>query len=460
MTFPTVGSEWSNPSVIWGRTAGEGERLTVVSPLGQVVQHANQMSDREICELFDTSSKEVRPTTQTQRQALLACLERYRPLLLEALRLETGFTPVDCGEVLDGLRSLLERFSPGGSEPSGYQTDSRRISIRAVPSGTVVAILPQNAFLSLGLTVLLSGLAAGNRVILRSPAGSARSAGVLAELLNQAGLDSDSWSIALADAGKFIDRFLESRTPMLLHYFGSSGRASGLLSACFEASKPCLVDGEGNTYVYVHHDQDPERAAVQIWKGAIRYNGQSCTSINGVVAHPMIEPTLRLHLKTAAQSTSFGTDDSAQVGPVFKASQAEAAESSAQASQGIIARTGQRSGNLVPPCLVMDPDADSDLVRHGAFAPLVWIRAGDYSEFERLWARNRYPLCAGVLANDSTILGAAVDLRGASRVVLNGDPSLEDAMEPWGAYPPCGSNPVSNWIPKYLRTVQVDEPRA
>ena len=45
-----------------------------------------------------------------------------------------------------------------------------------------------------------------------------------------------------------------------------------------------------------------------------------------------------------------------------------------------------------------------------------------------------------------------------ARLVVNGDPCVEYIYEPWGGYPATGTNTVSHWHRKYLRSVQVVSP--
>jgi len=452
------GEKWPSASLIWGEPSGAGDEVCVHSPLGGPLQSVQLLSCAELSRLFSyRPNLQAHDVTQPLNK-LKALIEQERALLQEALRLETGFSLADCSEIIDGAVAFLDRFDPESHPPvTGYSVSDRRIEILAVPYGTVAAILPQNAFLSMSLIVLASALAGGNRVILRVPTGCARLGPIIGQLLLQAGFSPESFSVVFADPSAFTKACMDSRHPVLVHYMGSSDRAGALLQTAFDAGKPMLVDGEGNTHVYVHQDQDPSTVARLLWMGALRYNGQTCTSINGAILHPLIEADVRVELKRLAMQTTFGLDDQAKVGPMLKAGQATFAVKAAAESQGVVVQQDGSTDNLLAPILVMDPDADSVLVRQGIFAPVLWVRTGNFEEFERIWNSNHYPLCAGVLANDSNVLDRAKHLAGASRIVLNGDPSLEDSMEPWGGYPPCGSNPVSDWISKYRRTVQIDQ---
>jgi hypothetical protein len=80
------------------------------------------------------------------------------------------------------------------------------------------------------------------------------------------------------------------------------------------------------------------------------------------------------------------------------------------------------------------------------------------NSFTTLWRTNRYPLCAGVLTRSRVLKEYLDRMPGLARLTVNSDPSVEYLYEPWGGYPGSGTNPVSYWHRKYLRTVQVDCP--
>lgn len=110
------------------------------------------------------------------------------------------------------------------------------------------------------------------------------------------------------------------------------------------------------------------------------------------------------------------------------------------------------------PTLVSEPHEDGALVCNGVFGPVMWIAPGTFEDFQALWPRNRYPLCAGILSSSNAREQRMLALPNLARLVINGDPSEEYMYEPWGGYPATGNNTVSQWHRKYLRPVQVDSP--
>lgn len=396
-------------------------------------------------------------------------LEELYSDLVAATQLETGFIMSDSEEVVRAAIDYVSGFphylaglseqADGDLVYNDGQCD-RRITLTRVPWGTVVVILPQSAFLFLAATCLLNGLCTGNRVILRAPAQSAGSAALLNAALESALVPGEHARLVLASARDFIDAVCASPAPALVHYLGSSTHAPDIIAKCFQAGKHVLIDGEGNTWVYVDRDVDQDYACEVLTSGALRYNGQTCTSVNGAVIHPDLYDCVRELLAGRWGAIAYGDPltRNVAVGPLLDEAQASAVLERAASSGAEVLAGGVAAGSLLAPTLAADPDPDSDLVRSGFFGPALWIRPGDFEEFTRLWPSNRFPLCAGALTAPLTAQQIAARLPNAARVCVNGDPSIEHVYEPWGGYPATGTNPVSHWRDKYTRVVQVDQP--
>jgi succinate-semialdehyde dehydrogenase/glutarate-semialdehyde dehydrogenase len=238
---------------------------------------------------------------------------------------------------------------------------------------------------------------------------------------------------------------------------GSSQHAPGILKQCFEAGKSAIADGAGNVWVYVDENNTPESAARILAQGATRYNGQTCTSINGALIHPAIYERVRHQLREYISEINTGNPliENVNVGPLFDAAQAQWCVGQMQSSGGEIFG-GECDGNYLKPAVIEEPSFDSAIIREGLFGPALWIAPCERDEFIRLWPRNKYPLCAGILSDEKPQWWLA-SLPNAARIVWNGDPSIEHIFEPWGGYPSSGANPVSIWHEKYTRVVSIDE---
>ena len=468
-----VGAKWQGTSSIWGRSCGNGQWVDQVSPLnGARIQRLRLLDPAEISELFRLQSPLGKVDRESLRQFCSRLHKELRtlyPSILDTTQLETAFTRSDCEEVVlsslqyvEGFPEYFASLPDTNPDSLGYKDSSgqRQIHQVALPWGTVAAILPQSAFLFLAVTCLLNALAAGNRVILRAPVQCARSAGQLSLALEKAQPPGDCVSVVLVSARTFVVALCESRESLLIHYLGSSAHAPEILSTCFQAGKQVLIDGEGNAWIWVDDDTPLDYASDILTRGALRYNGQTCTSVNGAIIHPRIYEQLREHLATRWSKLTFGNplEANIQVGPMLDDVQAEECLLRIRDSGAMVLAGGYRRGNLLAPTLAAEPREDSQLVSHGLFGAALWIAPGDMNSFTTLWRTNRYPLCAGVLTRSRVLKEYLDRMPGLARLTVNSDPSVEYLYEPWGGYPGSGTNPVSYWHRKYLRTVQVDCP--
>jgi len=465
-----VGSEWKTSSVVWGTWAGTGASFEQRSPVdGSRVQVAHVLAPQELERLLEASMNVAIDQAEVWlfTERLHAALQAIAPLLLATMQLETGFTGKDCAELLEGtlayVRGFKQSFEQGNigpADPLPYHAGhARRIRLVRSAWGTLAVILPQNAFLLIAVTTLLNALATGNRVILRAPQQSARSAALLGAALGAAKAPEQAVSVVLVKAREFVDALCRSRLPLLIHYMGSSQHGAQILADTFHAGKPVLVDGSGNGWVWVDANVSIEEAVNILATGALRYNGQTCTSINGAMIHPSLYPHVRARLTERWNTLTFGNPLVADVnvGPLFDEEQARWCQQQIEQSGGHILCGGERDGNLLPPTLVEHPSPHSSLVREGLFGSGLWIAAGTRDEFVSWWPHNQYPLCAGVLDPAADATWWLSRLPSVARLVINGDPSVEYIFEPWGGYPSSGMNLVGAWHEKYQRVVSVDE---
>jgi acyl-CoA reductase-like NAD-dependent aldehyde dehydrogenase len=468
-TVQPLWSEWNTSSVVWGTWAGTGASFEQRSPVdGSCIQVAHVLAPQELERLLQA------PTIVTVDQAevwvfterLYTALQALAPLLLTTMQLETGFTKKDCEELLEGalayirgFKQSFERGNTGPADPLPYHAGHVR-QIRLVRSawGTVAVILPQNAFLLIAVTTMLNALATGNRVVLRAPQQSARSAALLGAALGAAKAPQ-AVSVVLAKAREFVDALCRAPFPLLIHYMGSSQHGAQILADTFRAGKPALIDGSGNGWVWVDANVSAETAVDILTTGALRYNGQTCTSINGAMIHPSLYPHVRARLTERWKTLRVGNPIIADVdvGPLLDEEQAKWCQQQLEQSGGHILCGGGRDGNLLHPTIVEHPAPHSSLVREGLFGSGLWITAGTRDEFVSWWRHNQYPLCAGVLDPAADAAWWLARLPNVARLVVNGDPSVEHIFEPWGGYPASGMNVVGAWHEKYQRVVSVDE---
>jgi glyceraldehyde-3-phosphate dehydrogenase (NADP+) len=474
--IPERGTVWHEANLIWGERGGNGDTQDAFSPLdGSLLQSVHLLSATEEEKLFSPCV----PQSQLENDAVFEFarhlhreLETLLPSLIEARQWETGFTRRDCQELQEGTLAYVSGFeeyfkgiASAAPPDSFYEVDahSRRIQLVTSPWGTVALVLPQNASVLVGVTGLLNALITGNRIILRPPLQCVRSAAILALSVEKALFQSapslrQRISIVMARARPFLQAVCAAPFPAFIHYMGSSDHAPPVIADAFAGGKGVIADGTGNVWVYVGQDADPALVSETLAAGATRYNGQTCTSINGALIHPAIYSEVVQQLKERLQALRVGSplDAATEVGPLFDEKQTDWCKTQIQESGGTVLCGGGKDDNILQPTLVEEPNRDSSLVREGIFGPALWVGSGDSDAFFELWSANRYPLCAGILAPSLPNDQALSQLHGVARLVVNGDPSVEHIYEPWGAYPSSGLNIVGHWHHKYQRVISLD----
>ena len=398
------------------------------------------------------------------RQALSA----HRQQLIDATLHETGFIVNDCAEMVDGSIEYLRDFeihvregrTTERSIPHSYGSRNRReMRIERRPYHTVAALVPQNASLPLSITIVASALSAGSRLLLRPSLQCAASGALLADLIDRCEPPATSIRIVNSLAKEFLKASCTAPHIEMIHYIGSNRHALDVFNKAFSARKPCLLDGQGNGLLYVDDGFEAEEAVRLIVAGATRYNGETCTSVNGVLTHPARFREVQEGLVEAVRALRVGhpADSETQVGPLLSRRQAEdlAALLTGSPSRRVLCG-GDTDGARFSPAVIEGVELDDVLLREGFFGPAVWIRAIEESALETWLQANHFPLSDTILSHRPELIRRFATRSHAARICVNQDPSIESMFEPWGGYPPGGLNPVSEWVDKYRQPYQLD----
>ena len=380
---------------------------------------------------------------------------------------ETGFIQRDAEETVDAAIDFLGSFETYAAEQPlhrrvfqhSYSSGShRRMRLTSRPYGLVAALVPQNASLTLGITIIATALFAGSRVLLRPSLQTACTGALLADAVHDSRPPEDRVEIVNCLAGTFLTACCASEYVDVIHYIGSNQHAAAVLNQCFHAGKLCILDGQGNGILYVDGSY-PSGAAVRlITEAATRFNGETCTSVNGVLIEDKAYPALKPALVAAFEALALGDPFQAgtQVGPLFSERQADGLRQLLADSRTRNLAGGQNMGAYFRPSVIEGVGPGSVLVREGLFGPAVWIQPVRWEEVPSWLRCNRFPLSDTVLSTRPEVISEFTRISRAPRVCVNADPSVESMFEPWGGYPPGSLNPVSPWVEKYQQGYQLD----
>lgn len=445
----------------------------VVSPVtGDVIERVPLATREEISALLNRpcesheppSSREVIEFLLRLRDQLLA----HRDLFFETTVLETGFVAKDTAEIVDGAIEFLTDFEAFVREKSArrqvirhsYSGGSQReMQIMQRPFRCIAAIVPQNASLSLGITIIASALFSGARVVLRPSLQCASTGSLLSRVVRASNPPGARVDVINCLASDFLASCNASRNVDLIHYIGSNQYALQVFMDAFAAGKTCLLDGQGNGMLYVDDTFPLDEAVRLITSGATRFNGETCTSVNGVLVEEVVYNNIREALVEAFRNLRVGHPlaHGVQVGPLFSEKQAnELRGSLLGAPGGRILCGGEVEGAYFTPAILEGVRLEDPIVQCGFFGPAVWIHRVREDPMLDWFRANQFPLSDTILSTREDAIRALARNSRAARICVNGDPSVESMFEPWGGYPPSGLNPVSEWTEKYTQAFQLD----
>ncbi len=358
------------------------------------------------------------------------CVEAGKPIRasrVEVDRCLETFTIAseEAGRVF-GVSEVLEGPSVG---------EGTRIEVRRVPIGACGFITPFNFPLNLVAHKVAPAIASGCPFVLKPSDKTPISALMLGELLERAGLPEGAFSILpcdVEDAGAITS---DPRLGMLS--FTGSDKVGKTLSMRAGMKRIAMELG-GNAACVVDEGVDVEHAAERIVVGGYGYCGQSCISVQRVIAHESVYGALRDAIARRVGKLVVGDPKSedTDMGPMIDEGAAERVESwvdeAIQGGANALIR-GSRDGVMLSPSLVEGVPLDSKLEREEVFGPVVTLRS--FTEFDEALARvndSRFGLQAGVFTNDGARAERAWSVLDVGGVVINDIPSFRVDRMPYG----------------------------
>ncbi len=341
------------------------------------------------------------------------CIETFTIAAEEATRAMGEVIAMDATRSGDGVRGVARR----------------------VPIGACGFITPFNFPLNLVAHKVAPAIAAGCPFVLKPSERTPLSALLLGELLSESDLPAGAFSILpcdVEDAGAITG---DGRLAML-SFTGSDKVGKELAKRA--GMKRVAMELGGNAACVVDEGVDIEHAAERIVAGGYGYCGQSCISVQRVIAHESVYGELRDAIARRVEKLVVGDPKSedTDMGPMIDEAAAERVESwvdeAVDGGANAVIR-GERDGVMLGATLIEDVPLDAKLEREEVFGPVVTLRA--FSEFDEALARvndSRFGLQAGVFTSDIGRAERAWSVLEVGGVVINGIPSLRVDAMPYG----------------------------
>ncbi|MBM7702733.1 aldehyde dehydrogenase family protein [Metabacillus iocasae] len=273
-----------------------------------------------------------------------------------------------------------------------------------VPLGVIAAITPFNVPLNLVCHKVGPALAAGNSVVLKPAEVTSVCALMLAEVMSEAGLPAGYLQVLTGDGAEIGDALLANDDVRMFTFTGSP-RVGEIIRSKAGLRKVALELGN-NSATIVHHDANIEQAATLISQKSFNNAGQVCISVQRVYVHEDAYETFvsKLHEKTAKLVVGNPLDESTDVGPMIRLTEAERVEQwvNEAVEQGAqIVTGGKRNGSFYEPTILTNVHDDMKVCRQEVFGPVVSVAT--YKEMDEVIEKvndSDYGLQAGLFTND------------------------------------------------------------
>ena len=372
----------------------------------------------------------ARITARSEELARILCIEAGKPIrdargevtrLADTFRVAAEESVRLYGEVLPMDISPRAR---------GYTGMWKR-----VPVGPCAFITPWNFPLNLPAHKIAPALAVGCPFILKPASWTPVGALVLGEILAETDLPLGAFSI-LPCPGRDAAPLVEDERLKLLSFTGSQDVGWDLKRRA--GKKKVALELGGNAAVLVDADAELDDAVQRIVFGAFYQSGQSCVSVQRILAHAAIYDAFRDKLVTATRALVLGDpkEEKTFLGPMISEADATRLESWIHTATRRGARVlcgGGRRGALLEATLVENVPRDADLSCREAFGPVAVLSRFD--DFDAALAEindSAYGLQAGVFTRDLYKALRAWEVLEVGGVLVGEVPSWRVDHMPYG----------------------------
>lgn len=310
---------------------------------------------------------------------------------------------------------------------------------RRFPRGTVLGIAPFNFPLNLSAHKVAPAIAVGVPIILKPAPATPVSSLVLGELLAETDLPAGSWSVLTVPNDRMPALVQDERLPVI-SFTGSAPVGYAIMDSV--PRKHCTLELGGNGAAVVlgdyASDEDLDWAATRIATFSNYQGGQSCISVQRVIADAAVYDRLlpRIVAAVEAQVTGDPSDPTTDVGPLVDEAAARRVESwvdEAVAAGAQLLAGGKRDGSTYAPTVLAGLPDGVTLATEEVFGPVLSVQKvnGESEAFAAVNA-SQYGLQAGVFTHDIQAAFRAHRALEVGGVIIGDVPSYRADQMPYG----------------------------
>ena len=269
--------------------------------------------------------------------------------------------------------------------------------------GVISAITPFNHPMNQVAHKVVPSIATNNRMVLKPSEKVPFSALLLADILYEAGLPPEMFSVVTGDPREIADELITNPHVDLVTFTG--GVAIGKYIANKAGYRRIVLELGGNDPIIVMEDADLDEASTLAVQGSYKNSGQRCTAIKRMLVHQDIAQRFTDLVVDKTRAWKFGDplDSKNDMGTVIDESAARLFESRVNEAVAAGARllTGnQREGARYSPTVIDQVRPDMTVVREETFGPVSpIIRFSNIDEAIAIANGTAYGLSSAVCTN-------------------------------------------------------------
>jgi aldehyde dehydrogenase (NAD+) len=307
------------------------------------------------------------------------------------------------------------------------------------PRGPVLGIAPFNFPLNLVAHKVAPAIAVGTPIVLKPAPATPLSALLLGEILAETDLPAGSWSVLPVTNEVAAELVRDPRLPVV-SFTGSVPVGWSIRESAPRKHVTLELGGNAAAVVAPDYGDDGDLAwaASRIATFAMYQAGQSCISVQRVLAHRDLAPALTERVVEAVRKLVTGDpeDDATDVGPLIDERAARRVEGWVEEAVAAGARVltgGRRNGAVYEPTVLTGVPAEAKVSCEEVFGPVVVIDEVD--SVDEAFARvndSRFGLQAGVFTRDLQLAFRAARELEVGGVVIGDVPSFRADQMPYG----------------------------